>query len=504
MGAALQAMPEAERTAQLRACGVSPADLLRRLDAIPVWLKTDAAMEVLADWRRRVRRLGDAPQPGDPRWRGKAAALLAEGRALPETWKTAGLPAGDIAGAGESVDADTGRLDAALLGDSLKAFGRRTHALTRQLRDGTVHLLDSHHMAPLREVLGQLEGASRLSPEIAADVRLWRRMIDDWDAERRQAAEIVTQALDLEPRLTDTRLLPDTWRRSARALLDSRSPLPDDAHVLAAGASPRRLGDIMAALPGRLAADDAAREDALLAYHLIQVRAAMQQLEQTPFDYAGSTPWDAGTPLLRGDRLVWLDDEGRHDMIVEVVNHFSRPDTLDHLRLRSVDGTETRNLHALGPLAGNISCRRFLWPDEEVRQRECRRQYPAADAAFPLACEEAVVPGDRIRWTLVRHPDSGLAPLEGDTPLIEAVVEAVDPGVNDVVGDHATLRVLRSWGMESSVQAGATIRQDVKSLFMRGCVRAPWEDETERAHRMAEMLREFETRRRGRSRGLSM
>ena len=39
---------------------------------------------------------------------------------------------------------------------------------------------------------------------------------------------------------------------------------------------------------------------------------------------------------------------------------------------------------------------------------------------------------------------------------------------------------------------------------MRGCVRAPWDDETERAERMAETLREIETRKRGRSRGLSM
>ena len=58
--------------------------------------------------------------------------------------------------------------------------------------------------------------------------------------------------------------------------------------------------------------------------------------------------------------------------------------------------------------------------------------------------------------------------------------------------------------MESAPEAGETIRQDVKSLFMRGCVRAPWEDEDLRARRMAEMLREFETRRRERSRGLSM
>ena len=506
--AAMEAIPEGERTAQLRALGASLDALPQRLSSVPAWLATDDALADLADWRQRARRLGDAPEPGDPRWRRDAAALLAEGRALPGVWKAAGLPAGDMAGAGDIVHAETARIDAALFSDSLRAFGRRAHGLNREARDRRVHPLDSRHMAPLRDVLGQLDGDPRLSADDRTAVIRWREAIDGWDGERQRAAEVVAEALALEPRLKGTGPLSDAWRHSADALLNAADAgsLPADAHIRAAGASFQRIAGIVAALPERLADDDAVREDAGRTRHLLEVRAAMRRLREAPFDISRSVRWDGTGPLLRGDRLTWVDDEGRHDAVVEVVGHLTGPDAIDHLRLRPVDGTKTRNLFAgtIGDLAANVTCRRLLWPDEAVRQRERERQYPAANAAFPLACEEKVVPGDRIRWTLVRHPDTGSAPVEGDTPRIEAVVEAVEPGINDVVGDKVTLRVIRSWGMDRKPESGSTIRQEMRSLFMRGCVRAPWDDETQRARRMAEMLREIETRKRGRSRGLSM
>ena len=508
VGAAMEAIPEAERAAQLRALRTSLDALRQRLSWVPSWLATDDALADLADWRQRARRLGDAPEPGDPRWRRDAAALLAEGRALPGAWKAAGLPAGDMAGAGDIVQAETARIDAALFSDSLRAFGRWAHALMREAQDRRVHPLDSRHMAPLREVLDQLDDDPRLSADDRTAVIRWREAIDGWDGERQRAAEVVAEALALEPRLKRTGPLSDAWRRSAAALLNAADAgsLPADAHIRAAGASFQRIAGIVAALPERIAADDAVREDAGRTRHLLDVRAAMRRLKEAPFDISRSVRWDGTGPLLRGDRLTWIDDEGRHDAVVEVVGHFTGPDAIDHLRLRPAGGTKTRNLVAgtIGDLAANVTCRRLLWPDEAVRQRERERQYPAANAAFALACGERVLPGDRIRWTLVRHPDTGSAPVEGDTPRIEAVVEAVEPGINDAVGDKVTLQVIRSWGMDRKPESGSTIRQEMRSLFMRGCVRAPWDDETERAERMAETLREIETRKRGRSRGLSM
>ena len=188
-----------------------------------------------------------------------------------------------------------------------------------------------------------------------------------------------------------------------------------------------------------------------------------------------------------------------------MVSHFSGPGTIDHLRLRPVNGAETRDIsgEAIGSLAGNATCRRLLWPDEEVRRRECGRQYPEADAAFPLPCEDRVLPDDRIRWTLVRDPAGGRDLIEGDTPLVEAIVEEVAPGLH-ASDSSVTLRVIRTWGMDGAPEGGSTVVQEMRALFMRGCVRAPWDDEALRAERMAETLRELEARRRGRSRGFSM
>ena len=261
--AAMEAIPEGERTAQLRALGASLDALRQRLSSVTAWLATDEALADLADWQQRARRLGDAPEPGGPRWRRNAAALLAEGRALPDAWKAAGLPAGDMAGAGDIVHAETARIDAALFSDSLRAFGRRAHALMREARDRRVHPLDSRHMAPLRDVLGQLDDDPRLSADDRTAVIRWREAIDGWDGERQSAAEIVAEALALEPRLKGTGPLSDAWRRSAEALLNAADAgsLPADAHIRAAGASLERIAGIVAALPERLANDDAVRED---------------------------------------------------------------------------------------------------------------------------------------------------------------------------------------------------------------------------------------------------
>ena len=68
--------------------------------------------------------------------------------------------------------------------------------------------------------------------------------------------------------------------------------------------------------------------------------------------------------------------------------------------------------------------------------------------------------------------------------------------------DQVTLEVIQSWGMESPPEPGTTIHQEMKNLFLRGCVRVPWQDEKKRAG-MA-LQAEQEARSRGRSQGFSM
>ncbi len=508
VAAAVDAIPDSERNAHLTALGETAAALEQRIAAVPSWLATVAALEALAVWRQRVDRHDTAaPEPGDPGWRRDVAALIAEGRALPGAWRASGLPAGDMAGAVEAVQDTAARLDAALLDDSRRVFVRRSHALDRDVRENGVHALDSVHLAPLRTALGQLGDDPRLSADERTKVIGWRNAIEGWDGDRRRVAGIVAEALALEPRLEGAGPIPDVWRRRAEALLNAgTADALAEAHVRAAGAGPERIAGILEALRGRLADDDAVREARRRSGHLLAIDDAVRRLRDAPFDTSRSIRWDGTEPLLRGDRLTWRDGEGRHDTLVEIVGHVSGPGTIDHLRLRPVGGIETRVLfnETIRTLAANATCRRMLWPDEEVRRRECGRQYPEADASFPLTCEDGVLPGDRVRWTLVRDPAGGRDARGGDTPLIEAVVEAVEPAINNRVSDMVTLRVIRSWGTDAAPAAGSTVRQEMRALFMRGCVRAPWEDEDERSERMAEALRESEARRRGRSRGFSM
>ncbi len=193
----------------------------------------------------------------------------------------------------------------------------------------------------------------------------------------------------------------------------------------------------------------------------------MWRLRKAPFDISRNVRRDGTGPLLRGDRLRWIDDES--------------------------GTTRSSRWWVTSPVPeSSITC--------ACGPSTARRSAISSRRRSPLACEEKVVSGDRIRWTLVRHSGTGFDPVDGDTPRIEAVVEAVEPGISDMV----TLRVIRSWGMAKTPEAGSTIRQEMRTLLMRGCFRAPWDDEAERAERMAETLRENETRRRGRSRGLSM
>ena len=269
--AAVDAIPANERHAHFSALGTTAAGLQTRIASVPSWVATDAALEAVADWRQRVDRLaGAAPEPGDPRWRGDTTALVAKGRALPDAWKASGLPAGDMAGAAEAVQDATARLDAALFDDSRRVFVRRTHALNRDVRENGVHALDSVHMAPLREALGQLGNDPRLAAKDRASAAGWRDAIGGWDGERHRVTGIVAEALALEPRLEGTEPLADTWRRRAEALLNAvKADALEEAHVRATAAEPERIAHLLEALPGRLIADDEVREEHRRSGHLL-------------------------------------------------------------------------------------------------------------------------------------------------------------------------------------------------------------------------------------------
>ena len=313
--------------------------------------------------------------------------------------------------------------------------------------------------------------------------------------------------------------MPDSWRREAPALLAEARKLgasiPEKqraAHIRSCRDDPAGIVPIIGAVPGWLTADDAVGDEVRRGDHLLRVCGDMWLVREYNPSTSRTVAWNGTEPLVRGDRLQWSDRGEMHDMIVEEVGRVAGPAAIGHLVLRptaaAIAGRSNETLslsgHEVAGLAGNVSCRRLAWPDERVRQRELERQYAFADTTYSLVCDGRVVVGDRIRWTMVRDAEALRDQLEGDTPQVEAVVESIAGNVRFPGEDQVTLKAIRSWGMGSPPEPGATIHQRMGSLFLRGCVRVPWQDEEKRAERVLQAEQEAQSLRRGRSRGLSM
>ncbi len=504
-----------ERIAHLAACGMTAEAFASLSGAAPLMRATDAALVRLGEWSVRAHEMlresgeGLIVAPDDVE---RAGALIEEGRTLPQTWVAAALSRDDMEGAGSAVETAINRLEAALVTAACRAFTALGRSVNREMKEGRVHPLDTADYPRLLaalEDLAEREGVPEATLGLMAD---WREADRRWREERGQVALLMAEARRLETERTQAdsggRFSPlsDSWRRDAEVLVADGRALAGrerDAHIRALGDDPATLDALLGAIPGWLEADDAVREEAGRADHLRRLRDAARQVLEQPV--SGTVPWNGTEPLVKGDRLVWVD-ERRHDMIV---GDPVRPDASGRvgpmlLRPVGADGTgRFRHLFErdVAALIRNPSCARVAWPDESLRAREVERQFPAADATFSLPCDGMVVVGDRIRWTLARPGNALRSRLDGDTPQVEAVVEGFSPHAVFGADKLVELRVIRSWGSGSPPAPGERIDQRMSDLFRRGCVREPWEDEDRRADKVAEA--EKEARRWGRSRGLS-
>ena len=504
--AATAVLPDRERAAHLVACGTTPDDVKQFIDAIPAWREADAALDHIAGWHVRVSR---ALRDGDA---AAAGPLIGEGRTLPLSPAAPFL--GDTSGAQAAVAEATKKLDAAWLNDACAALSRLARSVNAEAKEKGVHPLDAADYPRLVTALEDLAGREDAPEATRILAAKWREAGRRWTDERRQVSRLVDEARRLETeraaRGTDPdghpRPLADSWRRNAERLVADAGALPGrDRHVLALGGDVDAFEAVLDAIPGWLAADDQVREEAGRDDHLRCLQDATDEVLARPV--SRTIPWNGTEPLLEGDRLAWVDDEGRHDVIVI---HAECPDASGRIASLMLRPVETARAGGAGfdlsdnvaALARNPSCGRAAWPDETLRVREVQRQFPATDATFSIPCTGPVVPGDRIRWTLVYPGDSLRARLEGDTPQIEAIVEGFSPHAMFGADKLVEMTVIRSWGRGRPPQPGETINQRLSELFRRGCVRQPWEDEELRAEKLAEVEREIRSW--GRSRGLSM
>ncbi len=510
-----ESLTDRECDAHVHACGTTPDRVRRFIDAIPAWRDADAALGRLADWHGRVSQaLRDGPR-GPALRHGDAAAartLIDEGRNFPLDAASPFL--GDTSGARAAIVEATRRLDAALLGDACATFARLTRSVDEEAKARGVLPLDAADYPRLTGILTTLALRQGVPAATRSLVARWREADRRWKDERGQVALLMAKARRLETERTQAkdfrgRLKPlsDSWRRDAEVLMADAGTLAGrerDAHIRALGDDPATLDALLGAIPGWLEADDAVREEAGGGDHLRRLRIATRQVLEQPV--SRTVPWNGTEPLLKGDRLVWVDDR-RHDVIVDDPAGPDASGRIASLVLCPVDVARTGNPGFILPsnvtaIARNPSCARVAWPDESLRAREVERQFPATDATFSLPCDGMVVVGDRIRWTLAWPGDALRSRLDGDTPQVEAVVEGFSPHAVFGADKLVELRVIRSWGSGSPPAPGESIGQRMSELFTRGCVREPWEDEDRRADKVAEA--EKEARRWGRSRGRSM
>ena len=504
--AATAALPDRERAAHLAACGTTADDVEQFIGAIPAWREADAALGRLAGWQDRVSR---ALRDGDA---AAAGPLIEEGRTLPLAAAAHFL--GDTSAVRTMIAEAAARLDAVLLDDACATFARLARSVDNEAKAKDIHPLGTADWLRLVDAMTALCGRDDVPSATRDLVTQWQAADRRWRAERHEVAGMIRRS-----RLLKTERmahhgdaggrpepLPDSWRSDAEALMADARALPArDRHVRALRGDAGAFEAVLDAIPGWLAADDAVREEAARADHLRRQQDATDDVLTRPIPR--TIPWNGTEPLLKGDRLTWVDDEGRHDVIVA---HAEGPDASGKIRSLLLRPVATARAGRAGfdlsdnvaAIARNPSCARAAWPDETLRSREVQRQFPATDATFSLPCTGPVVPGDRIRWTLAWPGDSLRSRLDGDTPQIEAVVEGFSPHAMFGADKLVELTVIRSWGRGRPPQPGETIDQRMSELFRRGCVRQPWADEALRAEKLAEVEREIRSW--GRSQGLSM
>ena len=482
-----------------RARGIDPDALARLIDGLPGWREAADACEELVDWRTRVTAWKDKAarwQPPVPSDRchdlvHQAGGLMDEGRALPGLWESRGVTPDAMAGARVGIDRVIAGVEATVVRMETPVFTRLTETIERL--PPSVHPLDDDDVAMLRESIGRLDGFEGLAPDLRQSLDMWKARIAGWEDERREVGRLAAEAVNLDnSRPHDGTADPADWLRRTRSLIDDTAMLETKTdretlsrHIRAHGHDPDRVTRILESAPRWLEAAEAVREARRRSDHLARLPRVLGQVREAVT--ARTVRWDGTGPLLRGDRLSWHEDGARHDMIVRCVRIVSPGSTYNALDLEPLHGTG--NLVSLGgdrfrEIVVEGDCRRHLWPDETARTTEVARQYATPDPTFSIRCDDGVVAGDRIRWTLVRNP--GLvdhAHLDGDTPQVEATVRKVSQSAS-WENAYVVLKVERTWGVENAPGIGEVIHQRGSDLAFRGCVRIPWEDESLRATRV--------------------
>ncbi len=142
--------------------------------------------------------------------------------------------------------------------------------------------------------------------------------------------------------------------------------------------------------------------------------------------------------------------------------------------------------------------RRATWGDERLRDAAAARERSAPDHVHRIACNRSVVAGDRLRWTTMPDPSTGMPGRHGIDPGVamepqhcEGVLLRILAGKTPAE-DLCIVEVQRVNGRENAHQ----LEIERRELSGRGCYRALRDDEKERPVQMHEQVEDLRERRR--------
>ena len=290
-----------------------------------------------------------------------------------------------------------------------------------------------------------------------------------------------------------------TWHDKAQDLLDlSRFA----RHLHCQPALHNRIEAGLADVADRLAAPDRDRNRIAA-----MVREETARLHARPPGGVFTIAWHGDEQLVAGDRLRRrrAHDGSVQELVVVRPGDSggrNRKDTLLVERVgteRNADGSWKGRVERMefGDLTRD-HVHRSTWSDERLRDAAAARERSAPDSVHHIACNQNIVAGDRLRWTMMPYPSTG-NPDHGDIDPGVAMEPQHCEGVHVRIlagktraEDLCTVQVLRVNGREN------VHHQEIErhALSGRGCYRALWDDEKERAIRMREQADELRERRR--------
>ena len=284
------------------------------------------------------------------------------------------------------------------------------------------------------------------------------------------------------------------WQEKAAAWHDGAQELLDldrfARHLRCLPAVEERVETGFAAVAMRLAAP-ALDRDRIAGL----VRDETARLRARPPGGAFAIAWHGQTQLVAGDRLrhrladdgsvqelvvVWPGNSGgRNSGDTLLVEHVGRERNADGSWTGRVEHVECKDL-----MRGKVH--RATWRDERLRDAAASRERSAPSGLHRIACHRNVVAGDRLRWTMMPDPSSGI-PGRGDIDpgvavepqTLEGVLLRIIAGKTSAE-DLCVVEVRRVDGRENVHE----VEMERRQLLGRGCYRAPWDDENERSRTM--------------------